>query len=396
MVQAQSEPRTQEPISVLLAPAGLSPARVALGRRLFHDPAISRDRTVSCASCHQIDQGGDDGRRVSVGVAGRSGEINAPTVVNAGLLFKQFWDGRAETLEDQIDGPIQNVIEMDMLWPEVIARLYEKQGYVGAFEDAFGAPVITRANTKAAIADFVRSLVSTGGPFDRWLQGDDGALTSEELEGYRWFKHYGCTSCHHGRAVGGNMFQRFGVVNDYFEQRPLTRADLGRFNVTRNPLDRHAFKVPSLRMVEHTAPYLHDGSAATLRDAVDAMFRFQLGRTAPDVHKERIVAFLRTLDGPVSTDLAAVPEERPPAEAVLAPVEAIPAPPRGDSSRPPAGAVPAPPREDAAREDAAREDAARSRPRDAAAPVHAPDAVAPASDTVIPAEPARRSPRNRS
>ena len=248
-------------------------------------------------SCHDLGHGGDDGRVVSVGVEGKEGTINAPTVFNAGLNFAQFWDGRAETLLEQIDGPVQSSVELGSLWPEVVAKLYEHESYPARF-DALYADGITRANVKDALAEFMRTLTTPNSRFDRWLGGEADALSAEEKRGYALFKHYGCVSCHQGANVGGNMFQVFGVLNDYFAKRGnLTDADMGRFNVTGNPADRHAFKVPSLRMAALTAPYLHDGSAATLRDAVDAMFTFQLGREAPDADKDAIVAFIATLVG---------------------------------------------------------------------------------------------------
>ena len=158
--------------------------------------------------------------------------------------------------------------------------------------------MISRENIKDAIAEFMRSLITPNSRFDQWLGGNTEALNEQEQEGYALFKRYGCASCHQGANVGGNMFQVFGVINDYFRKRGnITDADLGRFNVTGNEADKHAFKVPSLRMAAHTAPYLHDGSAKTLRDAVDAMFEFQLGREAPDEDKEAIVAFIKTLAG---------------------------------------------------------------------------------------------------
>ena len=290
-------PGAGEPIRPIPAAPEADPERVALGRALFHDPRLSKDSSTACVSCHDLAHGGDDGRRVSVGVEGRTGAINAPTVFNAGLNFRQFWDGRAATLEHQIDGPVQAPAELGSLWPEVITKLYEHESYPGRFS-ALYADGITRANVKDALATYMRSLTTPNGRFDRWLGGEADALTPEEKRGYALFKHYGCVSCHQGANVGGNMFQVFGVLNDYFRRRGgITDADLGRFNVTGNPADRHAFKVPSLRMAALTAPYLHDGSAATLRDAVDAMFTFQLGREAPDADKDAIVAFIATLAG---------------------------------------------------------------------------------------------------
>ena len=289
-------PRTREPIKPI-EEIDVDPEKVVLGRALFHDPRLSKDNTTACASCHDLANGGDDGLRVSVGVGGKAGTINSPTVFNVGLNFKQFWDGRADTLEEQIDGPLQSELELGSLWPEVLAKLYAHESYPARFS-ALYPDGITQKNAKNALAEFMKSLTTPNSRFDQWLRGDDDALTPLEERGYTLFKLYGCVSCHQGANVGGNMFQVFGVLNNYFQKRGnVTDADLGRYNVTGDPLDRHVFKVPSLRMVALTAPYLHDGSAATLREALDAMFEFQLGRSAPDADKEAIVAFLKTLPG---------------------------------------------------------------------------------------------------
>ena len=291
-----------EPIRPVPADMGTDPEKVALGRALFHDPRLSKDNTTACVSCHDLGSGGDDGRRVSVGIEGKLGSINAPTVFNVGLNFKQFWDGRASTLQQQIDGPVQSPVELGTLWPDVIEKLYKHESYPGRFE-ALYSDGISRENVKNALAEFLTSLTTPNSKFDRWLTGDEDAIGPLEKRGYALFKHYGCASCHQGANVGGNMFQVFGVLNDYFKRRGnITEADLGRYNYTGNPMDRHAFKVPSLRMAALTAPYLHDGSADTLRAAVDIMFEFQLGREAPDEDKEAIVAFIKSLAGE-STEL---------------------------------------------------------------------------------------------
>ena len=296
-VAAAADARDDEPINPIPETIDVDPRKVALGRALFHDPVLSKDDTISCASCHDLASGGDDGLRVSIGIEDRPGTINAPTVFNVGFNFKQFWDGRAKTLEAQIDGPIQNPVEMGNLWPEVVAKLYQDDDYAAEF-GAIYADGINRKNIKDAIAEFMRSLITPNSRFDRWLKGDDDALSAHEKRGYELFKDYGCVSCHQGANVGGNMFQVFGVLNDYFKKRgDITEADLGLYNVTGNEEDRHSFKVPSLRMAAFTAPYLHDGNAETLRDAVDAMFEFQLGREAPDEDKDAIVAFIKTLAG---------------------------------------------------------------------------------------------------
>ena len=290
-------PGPREPLKPIPEAVDVDPEKVALGRALFHDPRLSKDNTTACVSCHDLVNGGDDGRRVSVGVEGREGPINAPTVFNAGLNFRQFWDGRARDLEQQIDGPVQAPAELGSLWPEVLAKLHAHEDYAERFR-ALYPDGINRTNVKDALAEFMRSLITPNGRFDRWLKGEAEALSREEKRGYALFKHYGCVSCHQGANVGGNMFQVFGVLNEYFKRRgDITDADFGRYNITGNPADRHAFKVPSLRMAALTAPYLHDGSAETLRDAVDAMFEFQLGREAPDADKDAIVTFLKTLPG---------------------------------------------------------------------------------------------------
>ena len=295
-----------EPIRPVPIMIDVNEAKVQLGKRLFHDPILSKNDTISCATCHDLSAGGDDGQVVSFGIEGRSGRVNSPTVFNSGFNFKQFWDGRAHTLIEQIDGPLQSRIEMESIWPDVVTKLFQDEEYPQLFRQIYpnAEQHIARETIKDALAEFMRSLVTPNSRFDQWLRGNVEALTEKEKEGYALFKRYGCVSCHQGANVGGNMFQVFGVINDYFRKRGnITDADLGRFNVTGNEADKHAFKVPSLRMAAHTAPYLHDGSAATLRDAVDAMFEFQLGREAPDADKEAIVAFIKTLAGePVDKD----------------------------------------------------------------------------------------------
>ncbi len=289
-----------EPIKPVPLKPEVDLTKADLGKRLFHDTRLSDDNTISCASCHDLSTGGDDGQIVSTGIGGKQGLVNAPTVFNAGFNFKQFWDGRAHTLPDQADGPVQNSLEMGSIWPDVVTKLFQDDEYPELFKQIYPdeAKIISRETIKDAIAEFVGSLTTPNSRFDRWLEGDTEALTAHEEEGYALFKRYGCASCHQGANVGGNMFQVFGVINNYFQKRGnITEADLGRFNITGNIADRHAFKVPSLRMAAHTAPYLHDGSAETLREAVDIMFEFQLGREAPDEHKDAIVAFIETLAG---------------------------------------------------------------------------------------------------
>jgi cytochrome c peroxidase len=271
--------------------------KVALGEKLFQDPQLSRNNTVSCASCHSLSTGGSDLLARSVGIDGQQSLVNAPTVFNSGFNFKQFWDGRAETLEDQIDGPIHTSSEMDSNWPEIIKKLAQSPDYVAAFGGLYDNG-IQGPNVKDALATFERSLATPNSRFDRFLRGDGDALSNEEKEGYRLFKSYGCASCHQGVSAGGNIFQKFGVMGDYFADRgEVSKADMGRFNVTGDEADRHVFKVPSLRNVALTPPYFHDGSAARLEDAVVVMGRYQLGRRLSPDEVDRIVKFLRTLTG---------------------------------------------------------------------------------------------------
>ncbi len=291
---------SDEPLKPLEAPQDLNKNKIKLGKRLFHDVRLSKDDSISCVSCHDLASGGADNKVFSTGIDAKQGIINSPTVFNSGLLFRQFWDGHAESLEDQIDSPVQNSIEMGSLWPEVIVKLYKDDTYPDEFSAIYKneKEAISRETIKDAIAEFERSLVTINSPFDRYLKGEDDAIDAQAKEGYKLFKKYGCASCHQGANVGGNMYQVFGVIDSYFEQRGnIKKADKGRFNITANQEDMHSFKVPSLRLVALTAPYLHDGQAKTLREAVDIMFKHQLGRKAPNKDKEAIIHFLKTLVG---------------------------------------------------------------------------------------------------
>lgn len=274
----------------------LRPERVALGARLFADTRLSADYSLACASCHRFDLGGADGQPVSVGILGREGGINAPTVFNSGLSFVQFWDGRALTLQEQAAGPIHNPLEMGASWSLVIERLGADETMREAFRLAY-PDGLTAANIADAIASFEQSLLTLDSPFDRYLRGDEEALDELARAGYQRFRDFGCVSCHQGVLLGGNMFQKFGVLGDYFADRPLTAADLGRYNVTGREEDRHVFKVPGLRNVALTAPYFHDGSAPTLEVAVAIMGRYQLGRDLAVEDVKAIVAFLNSLTG---------------------------------------------------------------------------------------------------
>jgi cytochrome c peroxidase len=283
-----------EPIRPMSAAQGLDAKKVALGEKLFHDPRLSADNTLSCASCHPLARGGADGLPVSIGVGGALGGINAPSVLTAAYNFRQFWDGRAGSLEEQAGGPVVNPIEMASTWPQVLEKLGAdpeiKQQFSRVYRNG-----LTADNIRDALAEFERSLARPS-RFDRWLSGDTNALSNDEVTGYQLFRKHGCSGCHQGINIGGNLYQRFGTMAPYFSPGTSTKADMGRFNVTGREEDRHYFKVPSLRNVALTAPYFHNAAAATLEEAVRVMGRYQLGLELPAQDVEYIVQFLGTLN----------------------------------------------------------------------------------------------------
>lgn len=281
-------------VEPLPAPPALDPARVALGKRLFHDKQLSGDRSMSCATCHPLDQGGADHKQYSTKVGGKAMPVNTPTVFNVGLNFKQFWGGRVETIEEVSDAVIAGT--MATPWDQLLERLRADASYVQQFATAYGG--LSREAVNAALADFQRALIPRDAPFDRYLKGDEKALSPLAQQGWRLFRDYGCVSCHQGKAIGGNMLQRFGVMGDYFKQRgSVTEADWGHFNISKKDKDRFIFKVPSLRNVAQTAPYFHDGTALTLDMAVETMGEFQLGRPLTGIEIKALVAFLESLTG---------------------------------------------------------------------------------------------------
>ena len=287
----------QEPLKPLPELGELDMTKIALGRKLFHDPILSADGTVSCATCHALDHGGAEPRKTSKGIRGQIGPINSPTVLNSGYNFVQFWDGRAKDLREQAEGPVANPIEMGSTWEGVVKRLNENDQYVAEFA-ALYRDGITKSNVTDAIATYEEALV-TPSRFDKYLMGDEAAITEAEKKGYETFKQVGCTACHSGVLVGGAMFQKMGLVNDYFADRgtEITEADLGRFNVSQNPAEKHFFKVPTLRNIELTPPYLHDGSRDTLEETVAIMGKYQLGRDLTEAQVNSIVTFLKSLTG---------------------------------------------------------------------------------------------------
>ncbi|MES9978763.1 MAG: cytochrome-c peroxidase, partial [Candidatus Thiodiazotropha sp. 6PLUC5] len=267
--------------------------QVELGKKLYFDPRLSKSGFISCNSCHNLSMGGTDNLKTSIGHNWQQGPINAPTVLNSSLNLAQFWDGRAADLKAQAGGPIANPGEMAATHTLAIEVLESIPQYVMEFKAVFGVDKITIDEVTQAIAEFEKTLVTPNADFDKWLLGDKAALNEQELAGYKLFKESGCTACHNGEAVGGNSFQKMGLVEAY---KTKSSAE-GLSGVTGKDADRFKFKVPTLRNVEMTYPYFHDGEAETLTEAVDIMGRLQLGRKFSKHENEQIVLFLKTLTG---------------------------------------------------------------------------------------------------
>lgn len=273
--------------------------KINLGRKLYFDTRLSVSNTISCNSCHKLDAYGVDGEKTSLGHKGERGDRNSPTVYNAAGHFLQFWDGRAQDVEEQAKGPVLNPVEMGMKdEAAVLVVLKSDPVYVEAFKKAFpeDAEPLTYNNMGRAIGAFERKLV-TPSRWDDYLSGNKGALTEAEKKGFIKFTETGCQTCHNGALVGGGMFMKLGLVTPW----PYA-TDLGRFKVTNNEADKMLFKVPSLRNIEKTAPYFHDGSVATLNEAVEKMALHQLGKTLAKEDVDSIVTWLKSLTGELPTD----------------------------------------------------------------------------------------------
>lgn len=287
-----------EPLQPLPDALPVDAKKVALGEKLYNDKRLSEDNTVACATCHSFEKAGTDERRFSEGVRKQVGDINAPTVFNAVFNVKQFWDGRAADLQEQAGGPPLNPIEMaSKSWDEITAKLAQDAELTQEFTAVYPSGW-TGDNITNAIAEYERTLITPNSKFDKWLKGDKKALTASEAEGYQKFKQYRCSSCHVGQSVGGQSFEYMDLKKDYFADRgnPLG-SDKGLEGFTKNPADLHKFKVPNLRNIELTAPYMHDGTVETLDEAVRIMGIYLSGLEVPPSDRDLIVAFLRTLTG---------------------------------------------------------------------------------------------------
>lgn len=279
--------------------------KVALGKKLYFDNILSKDNKQSCNTCHNVNTYGVDNNSFSEGNDGGLGGRNSPSTFNAALHVAQFWDGREPNVEAQAAGPILNPVEMAMPnEKEVVKRLKNVDEYVTLFASAFpdDKNPITFDNLKKAIGAYERKLI-TPSKFDDYLAGDANALTDDEKEGLNTFINVGCTSCHSGATLGGSMFQKFGTFGDYWELTKSEKIDNGKFDVTGNEADKYIFKVPSLRNVEKTYPYFHDGSVADLGEAVKIMAKLQLNKDLSDEEVNSIVTFLKTLTADIPAEL---------------------------------------------------------------------------------------------
>ena len=278
--------------------------KVALGKSLYFDTILSKNKTQSCNTCHNLDTYGVDNLPTSPGDGkGTLGTRNSPTTLNAALHIAQFWDGREPDVEAQAGGPVLNPVEMGMASEkEVVQRLSKEKKYKKMFAKAFpkDKDPITYDNMKKAIGVFERKLI-TPSKFDDYINGNDEALNKTEKEGLQLFFDKGCTTCHSGNALGGNIFQKFGIFGDYWELTKSKKIDTGKFEVTKNEGDKYIFKAPSLRNIEKTYPYFHDGSVQDLNEAVKIMGKAQLNHDLTDTEVDKIVAFLNTLTGEVPT-----------------------------------------------------------------------------------------------
>ena len=298
-------PARDEPLQPLPEASPVDPRRSALGAKLFSTAALSTDGSVSCATCHPLDRAGADGFVHSRGANGQETVLNTPTIYNVSFNFRFNWNGAYEKLEDALDAPI--ALTLGTTWSAIEDKLRAEPEWRTAFEAAYRDGVTT-ANIKDAFSRYIDTLVTPGARFDQFSSGDTDALTSDERRGYETFKVLGCSTCHQGANVGGNMFQRLGVMHDYFQARvehggpAPSAADLGRYETTKQHADRHVFRVPSLRNVALTPPYFHDGSMPTLELAVAEMGYVQLGKRLSQDEVTLLVGFLKTLTGlPVQT-----------------------------------------------------------------------------------------------
>lgn len=287
----------------------VTPEKVLLGKTLYYDNSLSINKTQSCNTCHNLETFGVDNKPTSPGDNGKPGTRNSPTTLNAALHFVQFWDGRMKDVEEQAGGPVMNPDEMNMpSEAEVISRLSKSAGYSKLFTAAYPnekAPV-TFTNMRNAIGAFERTLL-TPGKFDKFLGGDLTALNEQELKGFATFMETGCTACHSGALLGATMFQKYPLFGTHQELTGSTVDDLGKMQATKSEADKYMFKVPSLRNIAETWPYLHDGSVKELDKCIQLMAKAQLNKELTPEATADIAAFSKALTGEVPADAKVIP-----------------------------------------------------------------------------------------
>jgi cytochrome c peroxidase len=281
--------------------------KALLGKKLYFDPILSRDNTISCASCHNLELGGVDNLQFSFGIEGKMGDINTPTVLNAIFNFRQMWDGRAASLTHQIQFPLTNPKEMGNSYKNLIKTLKNNDYYEKIFNKIYKNG-ITQENIGDALEEFQKTLI-TPSPFDQYLRGDENALSENQKKGYELFIQKGCVSCHNGINIGGGLYARFGLIDESIARNLSVKnnssttqrndPDLGLYNVTKNEFDKYYFKVPTLRNIALTAPYLHSGSLKTLKEAISSIAKSQLGLELTQEEIFFIEEFLKSLSGKV-------------------------------------------------------------------------------------------------
>ncbi|MGR3971079.1 cytochrome-c peroxidase [Shewanella sp. 1180_01] len=282
-----------EPIEVIKAVKVTEPEKVELGKMLFFEPRLSKSGYISCNSCHNLSTGGVDALPTSIGHHWQEGPINSPTVLNADFMLAQFWDGRASDLKEQAAGPIANPKEMGFTHELATETIASMPAYRAHFAKVYGDDKVTIDRLTDAIATFEKTLVTPNSPFDQYLLGKQDAISVNAKAGYQLFKDKGCVSCHNGPAVGGTMYMKMGLIKPFHTNNPAE----GRIAVTGKEADKFVFKVPTLRNIELTYPYFHDGSVWTLEEAVNTMADIQLGQKLSDKENLEMVAFLVSLTG---------------------------------------------------------------------------------------------------
>lgn len=270
-----------------------NPEKVSLGSQLFQDKLFAKDKNLSCASCHQLNKGGIEKLPT---YSEKPATLNTPTVFNSSLNLRQFWNARAKTLNEVIDDHLLDDTVFANSWGKVTQRLNESSTYPALFSASF-QDGINANNVKEALTLYLQTLVTPSSPFDRYLQGDQKALSNEAKKGFQLFQQYGCISCHQGPNLGGNLMQRLGIYKNYFQGKNIKRADLGYFNVTHQEQDKFVFKVPSLRNVAITSPYLHDGSIKDLDEVIKIMGIYQVGQPILAYDIPYLIKFLESLTG---------------------------------------------------------------------------------------------------